>query len=208
VANSKVHRCVFKLGGSLLDQKDWPTRLRLWLCHQRQGQYLGIVGGGYVVEAMRKLDEVHRLSQNPMHWRCVRLLDSTLEIAAELTPEINVLDSSEQLAIHLESASHRDSFQTQHNASWVRVSAFYSPRSSLERNPSDNSFWPSENWDTTTDTLAMLLAHQIKADRVVLLKSCNVDQVSSLEEAAKKGIVDRECLRLIEHLAEVELLRL
>ncbi len=208
MADAKVHRCVFKLGGSLLDQEDWPTRLRHWLSQQRHGQYLGIVGGGEVVEAMRKLDQVHRLSQSSMHWRCVRLLDSTLEIASELTSEIDTLNSSEQLAMYLESPCDLDSDLNHPDAAWVRISAFYHPGPCKETKSADTFIWPAENWDTTTDTLAMLLAYQIKADRVVLLKSCQVDHVSSLEEAASMGIVDRECLQFAKHLAKVELLRL
>ncbi len=68
-------RTVFKLGGSLLHQPDWPSRLASWLRAQPPGDYFGIVGGGEVVEGLRDLDRVHSLSESRMHWRCVRALD-------------------------------------------------------------------------------------------------------------------------------------
>ncbi len=208
MAERTTDRCVFKLGGSLLDQVDWPMRLRAWLNQQPPGKYFGIVGGGDVVEAMRKLDRVHGLSQTAMHWRCIRLLDATLEIASELTPEIKVLKYSNELLIHSAFEIRENLIVSQRELYWVHVSAFYQPGiSDLGSLPAD-TFWPTEGWATTTDTLALMLAHQIHAHRVVLMKSCEVGHIDSLEMAAKVGIVDRECLRLREHVPQVELLRL
>jgi 5-(aminomethyl)-3-furanmethanol phosphate kinase len=75
---------VVKLGGSLLSQPDWPEWLEAWLDEQPPGPKLLIVGGGQAIDAMRQLDRAHRLDTPAMHWRCIRLLDATFEVAAEL----------------------------------------------------------------------------------------------------------------------------
>jgi 5-(aminomethyl)-3-furanmethanol phosphate kinase len=208
VAESTFHRCVFKLGGSLLDQFDWPSRLRDWLDQQPPGEFFGIVGGGDVIEAMRKLDRVHRLKQTAMHWRCIRLLDATLEIAAELMPDAKILDSPVKLQSQAKVDHQRSGSRGQRETYWVRVSAFYHPGSQELSGSSTDLYRPSEGWDTTTDTLAMMLAHHIQADRIVLMKSCDVGHVDSIENAVNLGILDRECLRYREHTPTVELLRL
>jgi len=94
---------VVKLGGSLLSQPRWPEWLELWLGQQPPAAYLLIVGGGQAIDAMRHLDQTHTLDTAAMHWRCIRLLDATFEVAAELLrrPERRfdwqLIDSADQL---------------------------------------------------------------------------------------------------------------
>ncbi|MBU6175466.1 MAG: hypothetical protein KGQ60_16785, partial [Planctomycetes bacterium] len=58
---------------------------------------------------------------------------------------------------------------------------------------------PEPSWNTTTDTLAWLLAYVLGADKVVLLKSCDVSSIQDLQHAAEMGIVDPEIVRLSEN---------
>jgi hypothetical protein len=79
---------VLKIGGSLLSQSDWPSRLNHWLQTQPAGLYFTIVGGGEAIEAMRDLDRIHTLDQTAMHWRCIDLLDATFDVAVELLERV------------------------------------------------------------------------------------------------------------------------
>ncbi len=192
-------RTIFKLGGSLLDQHDWPSRLREWLGQQPLGEYFGIVGGGDLIEAMRKLDRIHTLSQHDVHWRCIRLLDMTFEIAAELTPDFGRVEKPEQIA------TLRTPYApalTRSSHTWVRVGCFYSPELRFD------GLVPAENWSTTTDTLAIFLGGLLKAERCVLLKSCETDDIVSLDQAVELGVVDEECPRFRELVPQIELHRL
>ncbi|MCY2974718.1 MAG: hypothetical protein NTW52_08650 [Planctomycetota bacterium] len=79
---------VLKIGGSLLSQTDWPSRLNHWLQTQPAGLYFTIVGGGEAIEAMRELDRIHTLDQTAMHWRCIDMLEATFEVAVELLERV------------------------------------------------------------------------------------------------------------------------
>jgi len=47
------------------------------------------------------------------------------------------------------------------------------------------------NWDVTSDSIALELARRLNAERLVLVKSCEIDPKSSVVELAEAGIVDR-----------------
>lgn len=192
---------VFKLGGSVLQDVDWPHRLRAWLNRQRPGNYFGIVGGGLLIEALRDLDNRHSLSQPEMHWRAIRLLDATFEIASELTPNIDRIVSSDELNSIDNMAVANDRVR----ARWVRIAAFYN-EASLEAIPLE--YQPALGWTTTSDSLALFLAYRIRASRCVLLKSCSIDPMLSLEQAVVQEIIDPECLRFRSLVPTIELVQL
>lgn len=194
-------RTVFKLGGSLLRDPDWPTRLNSWLARQPPGHYFGIVGGGSLVNALRDLDAIHHLSQQEMHWRCIRTLDATYEIAMELTPEFGQLGSIEDIQSALGTLNVKKS----HQVYWLRIAAFYNPESLVDI-PVD--LQPAIGWSTTSDTLALFLAYKINAHRCVLLKSCFVDPCSTLEQASSEGIVDSEAIRFQTYVPAIEIRQL
>jgi 5-(aminomethyl)-3-furanmethanol phosphate kinase len=172
--------CVVKLGGSLLSQPDWPARFRNWFDQQAADDYCMIVGGGGTIDAMRELDAVHRLPTAAMHWRCIRLLDATFEIAAELLPESTCTATLSELRNRL-----GDGISGRKRLLLVRVAGYYA-----ESLAASIDIVPPIGWETTTDTLAVFLAKLIHADRVVLLKSCMIAEGLTLADAAKKGIVD------------------
>ena len=172
--------CVVKLGGSLLSQPDWPERFRNWFEQQAADDYCLIVGGGGTIDAMRELDAVHPLSTAAMHWRCIRLLDATFEVAAELLQEATLAASISELRNRL-----GDGNLGRKRLFLVRVAGYYT-----DSLASSFDTVPPIGWETTTDTLAVFLAKLIHVDRVVLLKSCTIAEGLKLADAAKQGIVD------------------
>jgi len=187
-----AERWVVKLGGSLLLRPDLPDVLRRWLnTHASQRQVNLVVGGGALVDALRELDQVHRLDAASLHWQCVRLLRHTLEIVAAWLPEAVVIDSPAAFE------QHRD----QRRAGWFLIApeAFYHPASGDDL-PCD--------WTTTSDSIAALLAIKLAAEQLVLLKSCELPQTLDLVVAANEGIIDPVLPRLIAEPAKVQVITL
>jgi 5-(aminomethyl)-3-furanmethanol phosphate kinase len=186
-----TRRKVIKLGGSaLFSGSSWIPSLSRLLKEESDARVYVIVGGGDIVEGVRTL---HRhapsLDEEFLHWECVRLLDSTFEIAPKLLPLDGVIhDIANDNFIEL-----RTEDQGSSGAFWVRVGGFYS-KELLDTIPV--KYRPAHNWDTTTDALAVLLGIQVNAVEVILLKSCELDPSLTLAEAAAQGIVDPECPRL------------
>lgn len=88
---------VLKLGGSLLLIPDWPQRLQHWFAEHPAPMNFLLVGGGEIVESVRRLDAQHRFSVAFSHWLCVDLLSATARIAAQLLPEFPLIATSEEL---------------------------------------------------------------------------------------------------------------
>ncbi len=185
-------RWVVKLGGSLLRRPGLPRVLRQWLGeHAAQRQVNLIVGGGALIDALRELDRVHHLDAEAVHWQCVRALRQTLEVVAAWLPEAVLIDSPAAFAQHCGSSQ----------PGWflIAADAFYHP-SSGDDLPCD--------WTTTSDSIAALLASKLAAERLVLLKSCELPPAIGLRSAAEQGIVDPVLPGLVSEAIQVQLLTL
>ena len=185
-----TRRIVIKIGGAtLFHPSGFQASLQKVLTEFRNDQVWMLVGGGDLVEAMRS---VHRhypnLDQAEIHWRCIELLDHTWAIAKELLPSPRSISESNELQAAATEELHA-------GVLWVRVQAFYR-RSTQIALP--HEWRPSQDWNTTTDTLAWLLGKLIDADLTILLKQCGCDPKMSLREAARLGIVDTSLAELCE----------
>jgi aspartokinase-like uncharacterized kinase len=172
-------RRVVKLGGSLLRRADLPERLSVWLAAQPPGETLVIVGGGELIDAMRRLDAVRPVDPATMHWRCVRLLRGTFETVRDWFPSWHVIESAAAFEAAIERGFATDA------PTLISVPAFYHPGSAADSPPLP------EDWRTTTDAIAGRLAVQVRAARVVLLKSCPVDPSADISELSRRGVVDQ-----------------
>lgn len=143
-------------------------------------RYFIILGGGDTIESMRTLHRNHPyLDLSKMHWRCVELLQGTCDVAAELLDLEHRLATTDQLDKAFSDPTARSYL--------VDVTSFYK-KDSLGWIPPD--LVPAENWETTSDTLAWLLALRLRADELQLIKKPDCRDVSSIEQAACFGIVD------------------
>ncbi|XZE21853.1 hypothetical protein SH449x_001761 [Pirellulaceae bacterium SH449] len=148
-----------------------------------------LVGGGDIVEGVRSLHKVYpNLDQAALHWHCVNLLNTTCEIAAQLLPVDGVVQSYEDFG--------RWTGESRPLTRWVKASSFYSPANLEDTIP---QLRLATDWSTTTDALAVLLGIKWHASHVLLLKSCDVDQAWSLEQAAALGVIDSETPRIAKH---------
>lgn len=194
---SDVVTRVVKLGGSLLTQETLVPTMLAWIASQPPAQTLVVVGGGEIVDAVRNLDKRYPLPPDQVHWMCVDLLQATHVYAVSMFPQWRSLTSTEELR----------SFVALKNPTTglVAVDTFYRPELPEDWSPEDWSpeakLLPSD-WRTTTDALAALLAVLVKADELVLLKSCEIPSVN-INELARLGIVDEAVSVLVSQIPRV-----
>ena len=178
-----TNRCVMKVGGSLLRRGDVPARLSQLLETDFSGQQVNLVfGGGRIIDALRDLDSVHAMKPIDMHWRCVRALRLTFELACEWFPHAERIESPDSFAVH------RQCKTVGHYI--IAADSFYSPR--------DGAVLP-EDWSTTSDSISALLAIKLSIDRLVLVKACNQHDLTPTD-AANAGIVDAVFPKTSRHL--------
>jgi aspartokinase-like uncharacterized kinase len=152
------------------------------LKRDRTTRYFITLGGGDTVESMRTLHRNHpQLDMRKMHWRCVELLEGTSDVAAELLDLEVRIKSTDQLEHAIINPTP--------GCYLVDVSSFYNP-GCIDWVP--KGLVPAENWDTTSDTLAWLLALRIKASQLQLMKKPDCSKVQTIEQAAQLGIVDSQ----------------
>jgi len=193
-------RTVVKLGGSLLLRHDLVRAINRWLQANREQsfatQWLFVVGGGSMIDAIRDLDRIRPGDPEEVHWRCVDLLQTTFDIVGNWF-DWNRIGSTEEL-----NRANREGFPVE-RPTLVAVRSFYSPQIQSEASPS-----LPHDWRTTTDSIAARLAQRVAADELVLLKSCMIDQEQSIEELAQQGIVDEAFPRIARTLDSVRVERL
>jgi 5-(aminomethyl)-3-furanmethanol phosphate kinase len=175
---------VIKLGGSLLDWEHLPNRFPK-LVEQLTPPLpaLIVVGGGRVVEAIRDYDQIHSLDAVAVHWLCVDLMNATARLAQLVFPEWDLLSTPEALSNWLDklplssSSSKRASGElippgphpqpSEFPLAFISPSAFYTPEFHSESLP--------KSWATTSDSISALLARQVGAQQLLLVKSRDDD---------------------------------
>ncbi len=162
---------VIKLGGSLLDWPELPLRFRRWLAAQPAAVNVLIVGGGPLVDGLRTVDRVHRLSVEASHWLAIRAMSLTAELTAELLPEARLVDSLDQIL-------RTPSVPIQ----ILDVEPF------LRAEQGSVAALPC-GWDVTSDSISAHIARALAAHDLVLLKSTLPD-VNDQGEPKLAGYVD------------------
>jgi aspartokinase-like uncharacterized kinase len=170
---------VVKIGGSLLLRPDLTAAIANWLAQWLADrlphtQVNLVVGGGAIIDAFRQLDAIHALDPVDLHWQCVAALRHTSEIVASMMPKCVVIDCAESFNSHRQSTMAVGCYM-------IIPDTFYNAASG-DRLPCD--------WTTTSDSIAALLANKLDADRLVLLKSCDIPPSIDLSEAVRRGFVD------------------
>jgi len=179
---------VIKVGGSLLTWPGLQATLPRWLNTLSPSTNLLIFGGGECVEAMRQLDALWHLDPTAMHWRCVRLLDATFEIAQELWPQWEIFPADSRPPLdgdHSDAVERLQHFLTDFDPN--------SPRNIVVHIASIYTRCINAlpyTWDTTTDSIAAYLAQRLKATELFLLKSTTPPGDLSASQAAESGLVD------------------
>ena len=187
-------RRVVKVGGSLFARDNFVADLRQWLQSQGAAGNWLVFGGGERIDRIRDQDAVNPRDSVQVHWQCVESLESTFDDGIAWFPDFaSVRTRAEfQRIYELADAPPRNVI--------VNVRAFYRPADAEQPLP--------QSWDTTSDAIAGLLATQIDADELVLLKSCEISPTSQLSELAERGIVDPVISGVAKDIPAIRVVRL
>ncbi|QDT03736.1 hypothetical protein K227x_21210 [Rubripirellula lacrimiformis] len=191
-------RRVVKVGGSLLLRPDLGRSLSTWLLRQPPAQHALIVGGGEMIDAVRKLAMVHNLDPETVHWMCIDLLRQTEQVVAEIVDGLNRIQDRDAFTRWSKCPPH-GSGNTEAANTLISIPAFYFPGC--------GSGLPND-WDTTSDAIAAYLGTLTRADEVVLLKSCDVPQGITVSQCIETGIIDRATAILMPRTGNLRVERL
>ena len=191
-------RRVVKLGGSLLHRDDLIVRLPQWLRQIDRGfgapvETLFVVGGGPLIEAVRTLDRAGPGDPVATHWMCVDLMETTMRLVGSWFPHWHVVSSIDEFQHGLAHGFATD------GPTLVHVCSFYHQETDCDL-PRD--------WRTTSDAIAALLAIQVDADELVLLKSCDVDPTATADQLSADGIVDAALPMIVSNVRRLSVQRL
>lgn len=177
-------RRIIKIGGSMLLRDNLAAAVNHWLNAHPADQTMIIIGGGKLIDAVRELDQNHKMASEQTHWMCVDLLTATACFAADLFgwPLITTEQQWKELVQRGKKSPNLQSHERQPTV--ITPTVFYNRSTNVP-----NTQVPHD-WRTTTDSIAALLAHKIDADELVLLKSCPIAKHMSLSQLADSGIVD------------------
>jgi 5-(aminomethyl)-3-furanmethanol phosphate kinase len=166
---------VIKLGGSLLNWRGFPEALRTWCAQQTPMANVIVVGGGELVEAVRRLDRTHELPEATAHWLAIGALTVTARLAANLIAgsivhhRLDELDLADEIGLQI-----------------LDVLEF------MQDDARSGDPLP-ETWDVTSDSIAARVAQRLEASELALLKSTLPDLANgacAIEELAASGYVD------------------
>lgn len=174
---------VVKLGGSALERPGWEAALRLWLDRGGRAERLLVVGGGNLVDVLRERHRSQRLPDALSHRLALRAMQLNTAFVAERLPGTVWVDTAELLR----QLADRHAGRRTAGGTLGLVDPwplFDDPSWNHPLGPVPTS------WEATSDSLAAWLAAGIRADELVLLKSCLPALDSTPTSAARSGYVD------------------
>ena len=183
---------VVKLGGSLLELSEWEDSFRTWRGSSTSRHDVVVVGGGRLVDGIRRADRDQKLGETIAHWRSIAAMSSTARRVAKRIPEAQLTNEVTCL----------DRRVLRPGLTVFDVQRFLK---NIEPHR-DGTRLPC-SWDVTSDSIAARLAIAIAADELVLLKSAEPCH-GSYAELAESGYVDRFFPQLGEEMPPVSFVNL
>jgi len=177
---------VYKVGGSLLSLPDLASRLRTLTGSGSQRPLL-VSGGGAAADVVRDWDRCHDLMPAAAHELAILSLHLTDALLCTLVPECQRVGSR----------SAAEACWNQGRVPVLDVRAF------LESEQPASSVRLPCDWTVTSDAIAAWVAIHWPADRLVLLKSCDIPARLSWEQAARKRLVDACFPSLVSRLKTI-----
>ena len=160
---------VVKIGGSLSHDpalREWLTRL--W--EVGGGRVVIVPGGGDFADAVRQYQHEWHFDDLAAHNMCLLAMAQYAILMQGVVPELVLASNEDRI---------RRALRDGRVAVWVPPDLMRSTPDSMT------------NWDTTSDSLAAWLSSLLNAERLMIVKSCDVDASAPLEALAARGILDR-----------------
>ena len=160
---------VVKLGGSLNADPLLPEWLDL-LAQLGGGRVTIVCGGGSFADEVRRAQSFWHFDDLPAHNMALLAMAQTAYLAQGLSPTLRLTTTLAEI---------RQVLHAGQTALWL-------PLDILRDQPG-----PDANWEVTSDSLALDLARQLNAERLVLVKACAIDPNASLSELREVGVLDQ-----------------
>jgi len=189
---------VWKLGGSLLDLPDLAERIgRL---HAERSPPLPVVliaGGGVFADAVRQMDQVHRLDPLKTHYLALDAMRLSASLVASLLGRTVVADAATQKAAVEQWNQGRGEAAIQ---VWDVIDGWNARLPDIQQRCGEI---PAD-WRLTSDSIAGALAAYWGADELVLLKSIDRPQDVSWDGLAEAGVVDAVFPQIAGQVARID----
>ncbi|MFT7641440.1 MAG: aspartokinase-like uncharacterized kinase [Pirellulaceae bacterium] len=182
---------VVKVGGSLLDWDELPTRMNNYLAQDPSVHQILVAGGGGLVDVIRRADQKFQLGEEKAHWLCIDLLSTTARVLHSFVESSAWSESLSDLKIGLAGSP----------GVWVIDSGKILRRDE----PSCTNPLP-HGWHVTTDSIAARFAQLLQGE-LVLLKSSD-RPTSSFSDLADLGYVDGHFPEIASQISQVEFVNL
>ena len=170
---------IVKLGGSLLTSPMLPAWLDL-LAQCGGGRVTVVCGGGGFADEVRRAQAHWKFSDLSAHNMAVLAMAQTAHLMHGLNPALQLTRSK---------ADIRRVLHNGRTALWLPFE--------LQRDQPDTN----TNWEVTSDSIALDLARRMNAERLVVVKSCEVEPKASLAALTEAGVLDRRFEALAEDAA-------
>ena len=190
---------VIKIGGSLLQRESLPADLLDYQALLVEPLVnVWVVGGGVAVDTIRARDRVQALSADDAHWSSIEAMDTNGMLLASRLPDWWLTDdhadplkaASQLLAIACDDrkgqAVKRNSADCPAPQNFILQTKNWLIEA--DKDPDVRPRLP-QSWEVTSDSIAAWAAIQLHAIELVLLKSCDIPNVT-IAELAGLGIVD------------------
>jgi aspartokinase-like uncharacterized kinase len=160
---------IVKIGGSLTANPVLPAWLEL-LAECGGGRVIVVCGGGTFGDEVRRAQAQWRFGDLSAHNMAILAMAQTAYLMHGLNPALQLTRtrSDIQRVLHKGQTALWLPFELQRQRSTAHT-----------------------NWEYTSDSIALDLAHQLNAERLVLVKSCEIDPALSLAQLGDAGIVDQ-----------------
>jgi aspartokinase-like uncharacterized kinase len=170
---------VVKLGGSLNRDALLPQWLEL-LSTLGRGRVTVVPGGGAFADQAREAQAHWRFDDVAAHNMAVLAMAQTATMLHALSPGLQPA---------MRDAEIRRLLRWGRTALWV-------PLELLRDRPDELT-----SWDVSSDSLALWLARRLNAERLIVIKSCDVDAGQSLQQCTQSGVLDRRFASWAEGVA-------
>lgn len=176
---------VVKLGGSLTADPALPQWLDL-LGQLGGGRVTVVCGGGGLADEVRRVQALWQFNDLAAHNMAVLAMAQTGYQLHAMNPSLQLASRKADIAGVLHKGRA---------AIWLPFE--------LQRDAPD----PRTNWGATSDTIALDLARDLNAERLVVVKSCAIDPTHSLAQLGAAGVLDEGFHRHAQGVAfEIEIM--
>lgn len=160
---------VVKIGGSLTRDPRLPHWLQM-LATLGGGRVTVVPGGGAFADAARQAQSHWGIDDLAAHNMAVLAMAQVAHLLQALEPRLPLVQHDAEI---------REALHAGRPALWLPLS--------LLRQQADEI----TTWDVTSDSLALWLARRLNAERLVVVKACEVDPALGLAELGARGVLDR-----------------